>query len=443
MIRITDIQQGLAHLVGWEQAIGNDNRIQDTLSESESGLTFQQAHDLLTLDNIRAILPQEDTPSAWDADTNYKPGMTCLYESVAFICIKNNTNVHPGTDFNEDYNDDYGDGYWRKYDQLSEFLRKATADGIARMANRIIEEKTINGASKQLFERKTLFDVAGRIDNRIATSHSLVGYEIQPLRGMGVTVQIHRIGLQMTGATGNVQMYIFHSSRRNPIYTFRLRIIDGKGYQWFEGDKVVGSNIFLPYIGNGYRNDGGSWYICYNQDDMPTNMQAVNISRDWSREPCSGCNVGDAVAWRNMTRYIRISPFRVAVSDNFATNPQFPDISNVVYTCSACYGMNLDLSIGCDLSDFFISQRSIFASALQKEVAVSMLRRILHNPNVNVNRNQMNAALQMDIEGNTYQKSMGLAKELDRTYKALDLDTQGLDSACLACKKNGIKFRVA
>jgi hypothetical protein len=106
------------------------------------------------------------------------------------------------------------------------------------------------------------------------------------------------------------------------------------------------------------------------------------------------------------------------------------------------YGMNLDLSIGCDLSDFIISQRSIFASVLQKEVAVNVLRRMLHNPNVKVNRNQMNAALQMDIEGNTMLKSPGLVGELNKSYKALDLDTERMDSACLACKKNGIKIKV-
>ena len=76
MIRITDIQKGLRHLVGWEQNdITGGGRIQDSLTESESGLTFNQAHDLLTYDNIKAMLPDEGIPEAWDADTNYKPGM--------------------------------------------------------------------------------------------------------------------------------------------------------------------------------------------------------------------------------------------------------------------------------------------------------------------------------------------------------------------------------
>ena len=96
MIRITDIQKGLRHLVGWEQNdVTGGNRIQNSLTESESGLTFNQAHDLLTYDNIKAMLPDEGIPEAWDADTNYKPGMKCQYENTSFICIKANTNHHP------------------------------------------------------------------------------------------------------------------------------------------------------------------------------------------------------------------------------------------------------------------------------------------------------------------------------------------------------------
>jgi hypothetical protein len=438
MIRITDIQKGLRHLVGWEQNdITGGGQIQNSLTESESGLTFNQAHDLLTYDNIKAMLPDEGIPEAWDGSVNYKPGMKCQYENTSFICIKANTNHHPGTDFNDDYNEDFGDGYWRVYDQVSEFMRKATSDGIAKMANRIIEEKTINGSSKQLFERKTLFDVAGRISARIPKTHSLVGYMIRPLKGLGVTTQIHRIGLQMTGATGNVKVYIFHSSRKQPVDSVTLRVLDAKNYQWYAQD-----NLFLPYMGGEYRNDGGCWFIMYNENDIPAGMQAVNISRDWTREPCSGCNVGDVTTYRQMIKYIEVLPCRFSVPANFANNPELPDLDLIEKPQTLCYGMNLDLSIGCDLSDFIISQRSIFASVLQKEVAVNVLRRMLHNPNVKVNRNQMNSALQMDIEGNTMLKSPGLVGELNKSYKALDLDTERMDSACLACKKNGIKIKV-
>lgn len=381
MIRIDDIQTGLAHLVGWEQ--GRNSELDTDLLESESGLTFQQAHPLLTIDNIKGMLPSSDN--------------------------------------------------------ISDYCEKAVNDGIASMVNRLLEEKTIAGSSKQLFERKPLFDVAGRINNRIASSNCLVGYEIVPMKGLGVTTQIHRIGLQMTGATGAVTVYLFHSSMSEPVNTFTLNVESDKSYQWYSEN-----NVFLRYmLGKGNLNAGGAWYICYNQNDLPEGMEAVNISKDWSREPCQSCNSGDLVAWRAMTRYIRVSPFKVAVDDDFAESPALFDLKDIIYTPSYCYGMNLDISIGCDLSDFIIAQRTLFASVLQKEVALNILRRMQYNPDVTVNRNQLNAALQIDMDGSPYTKNPGLYGDLNRAYKALQLDISGLDSACLACKKQGVRYGIA
>lgn len=428
MLRIKDIQKGLLHLVGWEQAEDDGRRILDFLTASESGLTFQQAHPLLTLDNIRSILPTPAQYDEWESGRTYASGEKCSYEGIIYICIADGGTANPPTT----------EG-WRVYDQLSEYLLKLTNEGIARVAAKMTEDKTLNRSSKQLFERKTLFDVAGRTDNRVPNYGCLVGYEIQPLRGIGVTTQIHRIGLQFrTGTTVGefpLTIYIFHSSTPQPIYTRVVTANPNGRYIWSEV-----ADVYLPYVGKETAS-GGAWYVCYNQNDLPDGVEAVNISRDWSREPCMTCNVGDVKAWRTMTKYIRVSPFRVAVAADFSDNPACPMEKSVDYTKDTCYGMNLDLSIGCDVSDFIISQRSMFATVLQKEVAVNALRRIMYNPNVNVNRNQMNAALQVDIEGSTYQKSRGLAEELAKAYKALDLDTRGLDSACLACTRRGVIYR--
>ena len=57
MIRISAIQEALMHLVGWEQSYDPQGQIDKSLTESESGLTYQQAHPMVTLENIRAIMP--------------------------------------------------------------------------------------------------------------------------------------------------------------------------------------------------------------------------------------------------------------------------------------------------------------------------------------------------------------------------------------------------
>jgi hypothetical protein len=60
--------------------------------------------------------------------------------------------------------------------------------------------------------------VPGRIRATQPNAHKLVGFEIIPVRAMGVTAQIHRVGLQMTGGTGIVKLYLFHSSQIDPVF---------------------------------------------------------------------------------------------------------------------------------------------------------------------------------------------------------------------------------
>lgn len=376
MIRITEIQDKLQNLVGWEQADGT--------IESESGLTFQMAHPLVTLQNVRSIMPE-------------------------------------GAD-------------------LDEYLERLTRNGIAKAVQTFVQMKQLSRETRSLLERRTFFDGAGRVRDFIVPNGRMVGYEIVPVRSMGVTTKIERIGLQMTGATGKVKLYLFHSSQVEPIKVVEVDFTrENGGYQWFDM-----TDWFLPYIGD-ENNAGGSWYICYNQAELPSLMRAVNISKDWSREPCGTCNRGDLQSWREMTKYIQISPFAVKVPTNFAENPEMWDVANNVYTPSMCYGINVEVSVGCDLTDFIVRQRDMFATVIQRQVAYDMLRTLAMNPDVRVNRNQSNAS-RMDIlyelDGNTEGKHRsGLGYDLQKAYEALSLDTRGLDRVCLTCDNGGVRYR--
>ena len=59
MYRLREIQQRLLPLVGWEQSFNPETAINEMLTRSESGLTFQGAHPLCTLNNVRSIMPDD------------------------------------------------------------------------------------------------------------------------------------------------------------------------------------------------------------------------------------------------------------------------------------------------------------------------------------------------------------------------------------------------
>lgn len=438
MIRINEICEALKNVCGWEQSYDPAKAIDDNLTQTESGLYFQGAHPLLTLDSIEAIMPDDwgiQYP-VWDALTQWKQNKVVQYgndtngNKLFWKAKADNVGEEPTED----------SLFWSKYNILSDFLERMTRNGIATAIQTFTQIKQLDKETRNLLERRTFFDGAGRIRATLQNNHKLVGFEIVPVRAMGVTAKIEKIGLQMTGGTGVVRMYLFHSSQIDPIKTFDLNFtVTNGGFQWFPL-----TDCYLPYISD-KNNAGGSWFLCYNQDELPAGMEAINVSKDWSREPCGTCNMGSVEVWRELTKYLQVTPFMYNAPETFAEYPELWDIAYTMYTRTQNYGLNCEITIGCDLTDFIISQRQIFQTVIQRQVAAIALRTLAMNPNVRVNRNQSNAT-RMDIlyelDGNTSGvRPGGLGYDLKKSYEALQIDTQGLDRICLACNNRGVRYR--
>lgn len=438
MIRINEICEALKNVCGWEQSYDPAKAIDDNLTQTESGLYFQGAHPLLTLDNMEAIMPDDwgiQYP-VWDALTQWKQNKVVQYgndtngNKLFWKAKADNVGEEPTED----------SLFWSKYNILSDFLERMTRNGIATAIQTFTQIKQLDKETRNLLERRTFFDGAGRIRATLQNNHKLVGFEIVPVRAMGVTAKIEKIGLQMTGGTGVVRMYLFHSSQIDPIKTFDLNFtVTNGGFQWFPLN-----DCYLPYISD-KNNAGGAWFLCYNQDELPAGMEAINVSKDWSREPCGTCNIGSVEVWRELTKYLQVTPFMYNAPETFAEYPELWDIAYTMYTRTQNYGLNCEITIGCDLTDFIISQRQIFQTVIQRQVAAIALRTLAMNPNVRVNRNQSNAT-RMDIlyelDGNTSGvRPGGLGYDLKKSYEALQIDTQGLDRICLACNNRGVRYR--
>lgn len=434
MIRLKDIQTALMPVVGWQQDYNPQQQIDAELCESESGLTFQGAHPLCTLANVRAIMPDDylyQYPD-WESGAGYPEGAKVRHAGELWKALAANVGSEPSGS-NPD---------WERYSMVSDFIRQITLNGINTAVQTFIQEKQLQQETRNLLERRTFFDGAARLAATINATGKICGFEIVPVRSMGVTAKIERIGLQMVGGTGPVRLYLFHSSQVAPMQVIDLNFTNTNGgFQWF----TPTAPVYLPYIPGGDGNDaGGAWFLCYNQNELPAGMQALNVSKDWSVEPCETCLGGSIESWRQLTKYLQVSPFATRAPLDFREYPEMFDIANVAYTNTMNYGMNVEISVGCDLTDFIISQRAIFATVIQKQVAANVLRTIAMNPDVRVNRNQMNVTrdeLLYELDGAPQGRASGLGYELRQAYKALSFDTRGLDRVCLQCNNHGVKYR--
>lgn len=442
MIRIPVIVDALLPLVGWRQSYDPRDTLDESLTQSESGLYFQDTHPLMTLKNVRSVMPEDYLfrYPEWLSIVPYKKGQKVRHMDIVWVAKQDNQNMEPpASDFNGDYSDDFGGEYWKPYNFMTDFLRQQTEAGITQAVQTFLQIKGLLRETKDLLERRTFFDGAGRLQNTQPAQGKLVGMEINPVRSMGVTAKIERIGLQMTGATGNVRVYLFHSSQRDPIKVADLNFTkQNGGFQWFDMP-----DWYIPYISDG-NNSGGSWYLVYDQNSLPDGMLAINASKDWSREPCMTCNAGSVANWRELTKYLLISPFKTHAYETFAEYPELWDINENIYTNTSNYGINVEVSVGCDLTDFIVRERMMFATVIQRQVTANLLRTMALNPEVRTNRNQSNVSQQSilyELDGNTQGREGGLGYELRKGYDALDLNTRGLDRICLTCRPVGVRYR--
>lgn len=442
MYRLKEIQDKLMHLVGWQQDYSDDVTFDPKLEKTESGLYFQGAHPLVTLNNIRSNMPElfaKQYPT-WSSGITYAEGSIVKTDLAAndprkfqlWQAQAENLGDQPGT------NDDI----WKPISGMTQWLENLTRNAIADTVRSFATQGILHKMGRSLLDHKTFYDGSGKKTDVIPNSSSLVGFELMPVRSMGITVKVERIGLQMRGAAGKLPIYVFHSSKLTPHYSIEVDLSGQNTFQWFETP-----DLYLPYISDD-TNSGGSWFVVYDQEQLPQSAQAINLSRDYGRiasgMSCCGNN-NQFADWTKISAYMEIYPFRTPAPYDFPENPELWDVSQNMRPGIFNWGMNMEVSIACDLTEFITRQRALFADALQLQLAVNFLTSLITNPNYRINRTQNNISLSYqelhyELDGDSRGSADGLLKRLERVRKAIRLDTQGIDRFCIPCNDGGVKY---
>lgn len=433
MVRVKEVQDKLLHLVGWMQNYNtSDFKISDELTVSESGLYFQQVHPLLTLHNLKSIAPdfKNTEYDSYKADTQYYKGNIVFFGDKLYKAQKDIKSIEPGTDAES----------WNEVDPFSDWLLHKTKEGIWGAISRFIMEKTASSTFKALCENKVLFNNAGRISDTVINRNNLVGFEIVPIRSKGVTAVIDKIGLQFT-KPGDYTLYLMHSSSYEPVKVIKLTKTKENTMEWF----IPGEILCLPFMSES-TDAGGSWYLCYKQSELPEGSMAIRKDKDWSKSPCRACSQSEYISWQAWSKYLEIHPFSVDEKLLESTGSLVMwDIENNNYTYGNNYGINLEVTVQCDISDFIIEQRALFANVIAKQVAVNFLREFVYNANTRTNRNSINASradILYELDGDSASmKKSGLCYQLDMAFDAIKLATTDIDRVCLPCNNHGIKYK--
>lgn len=446
MYRADAIKEKFIHLLGWRQNYNTaDFAISESLTKSETGQYYQDMHPLITLDNIRSIAPDFGRKACdfWYEILPYKKGQIVKLEDAKF---------------NDDYNDDFqkdaitksyifralvdnqgknpvsNPDIWEPTDLFSEWLQTKTEASILKAVESYYSVQLADRTVKNLLESKVLFDGAGRLVDVVRSTNSLVGFEIIPIRAEGVTLKVEKIGVQFN-KNGKFNLYLMHNSNPQPIKVIPVDYTKNGGMQWIDME-----DLYLPYISDD-TDAGGSWFLCYSQKELPGDMQAVEKNRDWSKEPCPTCSRIDYLNWQAWSKYLEIHPFKTPAPDAV----EMWDVESNVYTYTTNYGLNLKVTMECDLTDILIAQRKAFQNVIGLQVAADMIREFAYNPNFRINRMQQNFSrneLLYELDGDsTSNKKGGILYRLDKAMEALRIDTTGINRICIPCRNDGIRFR--
>ena len=447
MLRAKHIQDSLLGLVGWKQTddANPDLLLSSNLLGSESGLYYQQAHPLLTLNNMASIAPDfsDYTKPEYDEATTYFKDQvvkvsTTVEETTTVKYFKAIEDVP--VNMKPEVTDGWPN-YWIETSPFSEWLEDKTRATIYKAVYQYLNGKQNKGTYKNLLEDRILFDVTTRISDKITNTESLVGFEILPARARGVTIKINKIGLHFS-MPGTYKVYIMHSSRQLPVHVLTFTKTLANTCEWFKTD-----GLYLPYIEPENDAVAGSWYICYLQSELPANSQAINRSYDWSGITCRTCNRRDYEAYLAWSKYMEINPFRVNSNDLNVEDESLAlwDAEDMQYFTDKTWGLNLDITVGCDLTDFIVDQRWLFQDVLMKQMAVDALREFVYNPNVRTNRHSVNAGrteILYEIDGDSSSmRESGLAYELKQAFDAISLATSGINRVCLPCCNHGLRYK--
>lgn len=158
MLRVSELNNKAVGLVGWQQPTKTGSPVINAANlVSRSGLYFQNGSGLVTIENIKAAVPDADMSD----------------------------------------------------EQLNTYLANLSKAGLSDLAHQIFTED-------DFIENKRLYAYPLQLEDTIANGSDFVGFELSPVAGSNMTVLINQLILDFDAAT-DVKILLFNSQNRSLI----------------------------------------------------------------------------------------------------------------------------------------------------------------------------------------------------------------------------------
>lgn len=239
-----------------------------------------------------------------------------------------------------------------------------------------LKRRSISNVCNQVFsdydfiDRSLLFkNASNKIDTELLPN-GFVGYRVRVTSNKNIAFKVNRVLLDFEG-TGTIKLLVFNSSKKEPIYTQDVNITTDH--------QELALNWVLDNSSDTYK---GEYYIGYLTD-------SITVS-PYKRE-YNNANI------LNSPTDLCIDRIKV-VSHNTETLFNLQNIDGL----SEDSGLNFDISVYEDFTDFIINNKMLFSRAIQLDCIISCIQLYISSLRNNANQTQSNLLYQkimMELEG--------------------------------------------
>jgi len=412
MFDINTIKTAFTGMIGLRNTNDPDYPI-STLTGASEYVYFNDYHPLITFENLYSIAPNYDAfdYSTWTA-TGYSTGSYVKYDKIVYKAQRTMlTGDTPSLTSTA----------WQT--PLKDWIGTKKDASINKLCNQLFVNKKLNESTKTFLDSVQVVDGAGQIKDTITASGRFVGFEIDLLRANNIKATINNIGLQFSSIQTDLTIYLFHSSRKAAVGTWKLTSAAASSFDWLDASSPTTGSNAMHYVNYTLNIDsGGKYYIGYFEDYITGSAIEKNT-----------CD--SVVKWSN---WAEIRPIEVASAGLDGTN--IFDIEDISYG-DTNYGLNFSFSIESDITEMLVTKKALFVNALGYQFANDIIQEMIFNPSSRINKGQdvasRNAVL---YEWNAPDNQDSIKSHLKQAIDALGFDLSKI-SQVIPEERKGIRFR--
>jgi hypothetical protein len=254
-------------------------------------------------------------------------------------------------------------------------------------------------------DRQLLYQFANnKINTDSLPADNFVGYRIETALDPDTAFKFTRILLEFEG-TGDLTLYLFHSSEKNPI---KIQVVTIASTN--QSLDLKDSNWVIDYSDVAYYK--GDFYIGYLANEAIA-AGLTPIKRDYQ-----SANSISVITFLNFER-IKVPG---------VTTAQLWDLEDIE-SAEECWGLNPDVSVYDDYTDIITQNENLFSRAIQLQGQINALSLILSSRRSNANERlskEMASRIMAELEGIVGTNKRGLKSELRQELDTLRKEVKKL-----------------